>query len=64
MNGTKESDDDKEKETMDGNKEPIKKYDPETSGYSLFGIGGNRNKNQKGRTDIITRSSIEAIEKK
>ena len=48
---------------MDGNKEPIEKYDHETSGLSLFGVGGNKNKIQKDRTDIITRSSIEAIEK-
>ena len=30
---------------------------------SLFGVGGIRNKNQKDRTDIINRVSMEAIEK-
>ena len=31
--------------------------------YLLFGEGGVRNKNQKDRTDIINRVSIEAIER-
>ena len=63
MDGTEELADDEEKETMEGNKEPIEIHDPEISGYSLFGIGGSRNKNQKDRTNIIKRSSMEAIEK-
>ena len=64
---TEESANDEEKDTMDGNKEPIEAHDttdnPETGGYSLLGVGGNRNENQKDRTDIITGSSIESTEK-
>merc|ERR1712238_563758 len=30
---------------------------------SLFGVGGRRNENQKGRTNIIKRSTMEAIDK-
>merc|ERR1712238_519484 len=30
---------------------------------SLFGVGGRRNKNQKERTNIIKRSTMEAIDK-
>ena len=64
---TEESADDEEEDTMDGNKETIEAHDttdnPETDGYSSFGVGGNRNENQKDRTNIITGSSIELIEK-
>ena len=63
MDGTEELDDDEEQETMEGNKEPIEIHDPEISGYSFFGVGGSKNKNQKDRTNIIKRSSMEAIEK-
>ena len=31
--------------------------------YSLFGVGGSRNKNQKDRTNIINRVAMAAIEK-
>ena len=63
MDGTEELDDDEKQETMEGEKEPIEIHDPKINGYSFFGVGGSRNKNQKDRTDIINRSTIEAIEK-
>ena len=34
-----------------------------TEPYSLFGVGGSRNENQKDKTDIVNRLTMETIEK-
>ena len=57
-----ESNEVEEENALDGNERKTEELNDDEI-CSLFGIGGKRKKNQKDRTNIITRSTIKAIEK-